>query len=161
MGIYIDLDSPSNPLNRAGANVSINFNSKRRIVNTLASHKLVEWAKLKQSQNQFQNQQQSLHEQVIEEIFKCYFEQAKDLNSIELLNQIATKFSIQQNFDDFLNSNEQTEKIIGEFRNYVSEYSISGVPFFIFHHPTTNKKKTFSGAQSPHFFESIIEWCLT
>lgn len=102
-----DLNNPSNPLIIAGKKVGINF-AMRRIVNTLNSHRLVEYAEkhvrtyfsslrvrieckrneCSQSLLQYGEAKQN---QVIEEVFHQYFEEGKDISKVDVLVEIGAK----------------------------------------------------------------------
>lgn len=56
----------------------INFNPNRLIVNTLKSHCMLDYAKSEGKQDQ-----------LAENLFKAYFEEARDINSTDVLAKVA------------------------------------------------------------------------
>jgi len=64
-------DAPDNPLDRAASQIGITFNKQRRIIRTGDSHRLVEWCKARAPQKL---------DPLMEELFKAYFTDAKDLS---------------------------------------------------------------------------------
>lgn len=56
----------------------INFNADRLIVNTLKSHCMLDYAKAEGKQDL-----------LAENLFRAYFEEAKDINSLDILAKVA------------------------------------------------------------------------
>lgn len=67
-------------LGAAGAKANINFNTERRVHNTLRSHRLVRLA-----------DQQGKGDKMIEEIFHGYFEEGRNIADIDVLLELASK----------------------------------------------------------------------
>jgi len=86
------------PLDIAGESVGIKFNSSRAICNTLTSHRLVDYAE------RFGKQ-----DEIINELFKIYFEEAKNINNIDILVEVAEKFGIPK-AREFLLTDEGAKK---------------------------------------------------
>lgn len=80
---------------RSGAEgTGIKFSFKGRIGNTLDSHRLIEFARLKESKDQRQgicqpSGMRNLQTRLVEELFSAYFEKEKDITSHDVLVEAA------------------------------------------------------------------------
>ena len=69
--------SPDNPLTQAGRKVGINFNPARRVISTLRCHVVVDHV----------NKEFGIDKgnELMKVLFRCYFEEAKDVNNKAIL----------------------------------------------------------------------------
>ena len=70
---------PDNPLDNAGRRVGIEFNKSRRIVNTVDSHRIMEWCNDKHPEKA---------DGLMDKLFKAYFVEAKDVSDHSVLSDI-------------------------------------------------------------------------
>ena len=136
--------------------VGIKFNPERRVIRTLDCHRIMEWSK---SQTLDSNDPLNvLQDELMEEMFKAYFEEAKDLSLPNELLKVLEKFP---NLDK-----TKAEELLKEgnttFTNEIHKKDdvaknggVSGVPFFII--GEGRKKVQFSGAQPVETFEDVLE----
>ena len=75
-------------LNGAGQRAGIKFSLDGKVGNTLRSHRLVEWA--------HQQGGNALQDKVIEALFSGYFENAKDITSVDWLSTVAASVGLDQ-----------------------------------------------------------------
>ncbi len=120
----------------------INFNLEESIpANSFMAHRLIQLAKSK-----------SLGNQIEEALFKAHFEEAKNIDNIKVLLQVATSIGMNAEeaetmleADDFAYEVRQDEM---EGLNI----GVRGVPFFVF-----DDKYAVSGAQSSEVFLQNLE----
>ncbi|XP_068698468.1 uncharacterized protein [Montipora foliosa] len=138
-------------LSMAGANVGINFNFDRRIVNTLKSHCMLDYAKSEGKQDQ-----------LAENLFQAYFEEAKDINCIDVLAKIAVDTGLNM---DAMETHMKKSAVISRVQEEAMEAhdeGINGVPYFKIRTEGENRAvASFSGAQPPDTFKSIFHRLLT
>ena len=136
--------TPGNPLDTAGAMVGITFNKSRRIIKTTAAHRLMEWAKTTSSAeaNVF-----------MENMFKAYFEDAKDLSKHDELLKIAEESGLSRESANDVLTTEKFADVVQRKDDENKTMGISGVPFFII------GPYKFSGAQPPEVMAEVIEEC--
>jgi len=128
------------PIDTAGDSVGIKFNPDRRTLNTLTSHRLVDYAAKFGKQNE-----------MINEIFRIYFEEAKNINNIDVLVEAADKVGVPK-AREYLQTDEGAKEI-KEQDNYAKyELAVEGVPFFIIGKEGKEEKLAFSGAQPSELF---------
>lgn len=124
----------------AGRKVGIEFTQKRNIYPTKKAHALMEYTK-KTKSNEVANQ-------MMEEMFHRYFEKGDNINSEDVLAEIATKVGVDETSakeacqdDQYLYDVEEKDKL------YKEQMRISGVPFFILERKDGQRPIGFSGAQ--------------
>jgi len=133
-------------MKQVGSTEGINFSYGGQIANTLNSHRLVEWA------YKFGKQ-----DEVVSALFRSYFEEEKNLGSLEVLLAAAKNAGLDEaKANDYLSSNEDRDEIKSMAMSVMEEYGVSGVPFYIF-----NDKYAFSGAQEPEAFISVFKKILS
>lgn len=136
----------SDHLNNAGSEVGINFNPNRKVVNTLRGHRLVEFAK-----------RSGKEDEMVKKIFKAYFEDAKDINDINVLVEIAKEVALDADeVRKFLESDEDTAKVHNQVRESIMKHRIRGVPHFVIAKYGTKQKLAVSGAQPTEVFLSVF-----
>eukprot|EP01114_Cavostelium_apophysatum_P015679 TRINITY_DN4327_c0_g1_i2.p1 TRINITY_DN4327_c0_g1~~TRINITY_DN4327_c0_g1_i2.p1 ORF type:complete len:246 (+),score=49.53 TRINITY_DN4327_c0_g1_i2:73-810(+) len=131
-------------LQEAGRGAGINFNENRLSVPTLLSHRLNDFA-LKESKEKQQ--------QVVEALMKAYFEDAKNINNLEVLVSIGETNGLK-GVREYLQSNQGADEVTSKARE-ASRANISGVPFFKISNEA-GKQIQVSGAQPPETFSQAI-----
>ncbi|ORY96555.1 thioredoxin-like protein [Syncephalastrum racemosum] len=132
-------------MKRLGKTVGINYSYGGTIANTLDSHRLIHWA------NGFGKQNQ-----VVEELFKDYFEREQNIGDLQVLAKAAQRAGLEEaEALRYLESGADADKVQHEADENRTN-SINGVPHFII-----NDKFQFPGAQDSstfvRFFEKAIQ----
>jgi predicted DsbA family dithiol-disulfide isomerase len=126
-----------------GEGAGINFKFGGNTGNTRNSHRLIQLGKIHGPETQAR---------VIEELFKAYFENEKDITSSDVLLKAGVEAGLEETeVSEWLGSDRggpEVDKEVGE----ASRKFISGVPSF-----TINGKWHLEGAQDPSEFVKIFE----
>lgn len=139
---------PGNPLDVAGEKVGIRFNKSRRFVNTMNGHRVMEWC----NQN---NPNKS--DELMEAIFKAYFEDAKDISKVpELLSIVASVGLDQSAIESMLATNAYSQEVAQADRQVKTQLRVSGVPYFIVESNTGARPTAFSGAQPADLIAEVL-----
>lgn len=77
---------PDNPLDNAGRRVGIEFNKTRRIVNSVDSHRLMEWCNDKYPEKA---------DQLMDKLFYAYFIEAKDVSDHVVLADVCAAVGLE------------------------------------------------------------------
>jgi len=111
--------------------ISIISNKLDIIPNTFNSHKLIFWSK-----------EYDFHTEVVENLFKAYFEKSKDISNIDTLLEIAKESGLDKEIirKNFL-ENKDNENVIEEERKN-RENGVMGVPTYVI-----NDGITLTGSQ--------------
>ena len=139
-------------LDQAGRSIGIIFNRSRRIVNTINSHRLMEYVN--------KNYCFLVGDKVMNNLFKLYFENAKDISNddilIESLNDITEiNNNDKDNIKTFLKTNQfQTEVMNAD--KLAKSSRINGVPHIIIINQNGSKLASLSGAQGPDVFIQLF-----
>jgi len=124
-----------------GEKEGIKFSYGGMIANTLNAHRLIDYADKFGKQNE-----------VVNNLFRYYFEEEKNLGSIDTLTEAAKSAGLDDDkVREFLKGSEGKESIIAQAEKLRDDFGIDGVPFFIF-----NDKASFSGAQEPETFVAVF-----
>ncbi|PRP74306.1 hypothetical protein PROFUN_11808 [Planoprotostelium fungivorum] len=127
-------------------NPPIQFSYGGKVANTLDSHRLIEYSKHHNKQ-----------EEVVSELFSDYFEGEKNIGSRDVLTDAAVRAGLDGGqVSRFLESSEGVEQVKEEVEEAHLKYRVSGVPFFIF-----EGKYALSGAQEPEAIKRVVEKILT
>jgi len=130
-------------LSAIGNSVGINFKYGGRTGNTRDAHRLVQLGKTHGSERQTR---------VIEELFTSYFENEKDITSLEVLKQIGVDAGLDaKEVKEWLESDKGGPQVDSEVRDAQRNF-ISGVPNF-----TIQGKFHLQGAEDPTAFLEIFE----
>lgn len=130
-------------LGAVGKEVGINFSFDGKTGNTRDSHRLIQLGKTKSPQ---------METRVVEELFKAYFEDEKDITSHDVLREAGIKAGLDESeVRDWLGTEKGGKEVDKEVRQ-AQMGSISGVPNF-----TIQGKYEIGGAQDPAAFVSIFE----
>ncbi len=142
-------NKPNNPLDLAGRNVGITFNKSRRFINTVDGHRLMEWCNRTYPEKS---------DQLMEKLFHAYFEEAKDLSSVEELSAIATSVGFnEESVNTFLQSDEYRSEVLQSDQRSKRALRVSGVPYFIIEDNNGGRPMAFSGAQPPEVIAQALE----
>lgn len=141
-------NSPNNPLDSAGDKVGIRFNKSRRFINTVDCHRLMELCN-----SSFPDQSELL----MENMFRAYFEEAKDLSQSAELMAVATQTGLAEAaVQDLLQSQRLESEVLALDRRAKTSLRVSGVPFFIIESNNGGKPVSFSGAQPPEVISDVL-----
>lgn len=123
-----------------GAGLHFDFDKVGYMPNTLLSHQVVALAP------------EGRQEEVMDAIFKAYFEDGRDIGSIDVLLAIAEPFGMETGW--LRKELEAKTKLseVEEDLDFAKQVGITGVPFFIL-----NDKYAVSGAQPPAVFLQAME----
>ena len=118
----------------AGEGIAFAFDRMQRTPNTWAAHRLIDLA-----------QSQGRGNEVVDALFRAYFEEARDIGDAAVLKDIAARAGVQGWPEE---KNDQTVK---EKEERVRDLGISGVPTFIF-----DRQSGVSGAYPPDVLAQTI-----
>lgn len=128
-----------------GAQVGINFSYGGWTGNTLDSHRLIEHAG-----------KHGMQDEVIEEVFKAYFEDEKNLGDRAVLEDIMVRLNVPVgDFDDaasWLRSDELEDEVKSDVTTWQKKHRVNGVPHFVL-----NGKHGLSGAQEAETFVDLFK----
>ena len=136
----------------------IQFSFKGRIGNTLDSHRLLEFARLKQEQDQRQGICQpsgirNLQTKVAEELFSAFFENEKDITRIDVLVEAAGRAGMyEKEARAFLESDRLAKQVAAEADESRNVEGVNGVPHF-----SINGMFDVGGAQESRAFTMLFE----
>jgi len=127
---------------KVGEKEGIKFSYGGKIGNTLNSHRLVTYA------GKF-----GKADQMVNSLFRAYFEQEKNISSIEVLVNAATEVGFDsEEITEYLRNGKDKQETIQEVERVQQDFGVTGVPFFVF-----NNKFSVSGAQEPNTFYDIFK----
>ena len=130
-------------IEQAGESEGIQFAFEKiaRTPNTVDSHRLIEYAG-----------QRGMQDQVVEALFRRYFEQGEDIGDRAVLAAAGADGGLDEDdVRNFLAGTDGAEQVRKE-SEAASRMGISGVPCFVF-----EGKYAVSGAQPPDVFERVFE----
>lgn len=135
-------------LQKAGESVNITWSDRRFAVNTTRSHALVKFAKAHNLQNE-----------IMDAIFRAYFENCIDINNIDVLVSIARQVGLDElETRLFLENPETINEVLREAEEVRLRYKVSGVPAFIVSRSDKKGYKLrFSGAQPVEVFAAAFK----
>jgi len=149
-GVAKQVLSPDNPVARAGRPHGIVFNPARRVVNTIDSHQLLEFATKARGQE--------ISNKLVEVLFRSYFQEAKDISDHEVLVACAVEVGLNESEVRNVLQNEAGQKDILKLDQEVKFHlKVSGVPHFVFRREDGRGHAiTLSGAQPPEVFAEVF-----
>ena len=121
-----------------GEGIGFAFERMQRTPNTVAAHRLIALA-----------QKQGVGQAVVDSLFKNYFEDAKDIGSLKVLEEIANQCGVT-GWPDGVDDRE-----VAALEASMRGFGISAVPTFIF-----DRKFGVSGAHPPEALASAIKEAL-
>jgi predicted DsbA family dithiol-disulfide isomerase len=132
-------NKPNNPLEIAGRSVGISFNKTRRFINTIDGHRLMEWC------NQTHPDKAN---ELMEYLFRAYFEDAKDLSDLHELVNVALSVGLPETtVKSVLESDQYRSEVLEADERSKRNLRVSGVPYFIVENNNGGRPVAFSGAQ--------------
>ncbi|KAL8959017.1 MAG: hypothetical protein Q9183_005717 [Haloplaca sp. 2 TL-2023] len=130
-------------LAQVGKDVGIDFKFGGKTGNTRDSHRVIQLAKTKG---------EGMQTKVVEELFRAYFEEEKDITSHEVLQAAAVKAGLPETeTKEWLGSDKGGKEVDKEVKE-AQMMAVSGVPHF-----TLQGKYEIGGAQDPEAFVQIFE----
>lgn len=142
-------NDPNSRLKVMGEKVGIKFNNDRLMVNTKRAHALVEHLKTKEG-NDSANA-------LMVDMYKAYFEDAKNINDETVLLEFATKYGIDETEARFAMGDHNLATIAKLDRETKAKYGVNGVPFFMIHPIKGGRPVAFSGAYPPEIIAEQLE----
>jgi predicted DsbA family dithiol-disulfide isomerase len=122
------------------AGLTFNFEKIEQAPNSLLSHRLIALAPDEKK------------ETVVDAVYTAYFEEGRDIGSLDILLEIAAEQGLDAaEMRTLLEGTAAQEEVLGEAQ-WAQQQGISGVPFFIF-----NNRYAFSGAQPPDVILEVLE----
>ncbi|HUK03652.1 MAG TPA: DsbA family oxidoreductase [Burkholderiales bacterium] len=118
----------------AGEGIAFAFDRMQRTPNTVAAHRLIDFA-----------QKQGRHNEVVDALFRAYFEEARDIGDAVVLRSIAELAGIVGH------PGEEIQEEVKAKEARVRDLGISGVPTFIF-----DRRSGLSGAYPPDLLARAI-----
>jgi len=122
-----------------GEGIEFAFERMARTPNTIAAHRLIDLA-----------QRQGVGQTVVDELFRAYFEQAKDVGDAKVLEEIAKRSGVSGW------PQEADAKEVAALEEEMRRLGISAVPTFIF-----DRKFGVSGAHPPEALAQAMREALT
>ncbi|KAJ3338140.1 hypothetical protein HDU93_009940 [Gonapodya sp. JEL0774] len=123
----------------------VEFTYDGLVASTIDSHRLISYV-----QNKLVDKEKT--DALIEELFKNYFEQSKNIGDINVLADAALKVGLdRQTIHAYLSTDADRAQILAECNSWPRR-GVTGVPYFIF-----DKKYALSGAQPPDLLVELIE----
>ena len=147
-------NDPNSSLRVMGRKVGIEFNNERKAVNTKRAHALVEHLKNSPAHgNEVANQ-------FMEDLYKIYFEEGKDINDENLLAEMASSsdYGLDAEQAKRAMAEDHLKEVAVQDRQNKFKYGVSGVPFFMIH-PADGKSRpvAFSGAYPVEIIAEQLE----
>jgi predicted DsbA family dithiol-disulfide isomerase len=122
------------------AGIEFQFSRIRRTPNTVLSHRLIYWSAKQERQ-----------EEVVDELFRAYFEGGLDVGNLDVLIECARRAGLDPELAQrYLLSDEGRQEVVAS-DVYARRLGINGVPCFI-----VNRKYAVSGAQPPSAFVEVF-----
>ena len=122
-------------------NIAFAFERMQRTPSTLASHRLLRWA-----------QRQGKGKEMLEALFRAYFEGARDIGQLTILAELAGSVGLDQSAAlTYLSGTEDLLDVMAEDAR-ARELGIQGVPTYIF-----NEKYALSGAHPPEVLHQLFD----
>ena len=133
----------SEAIRTAGESEAIAFAFDRiaRTPNTLDSHRLIRWAG-----------NEGLQDEIVEALFKAYFEDGRDIGNLDILVEIASETGMDSALVADLLEEDADRALIEREDELAHRMGISGVPTFIF-----ANKYAVSGAHDPETLLQVID----
>ncbi len=121
--------------------IEFQFDRIKRMPNTLASHRLVRLGA-----------KQNLQDTVVENLFRAFFMDGRDVGAPEVLIELAVESGIDRDAAlDYMQGAEDKDEVVSSDL-YARRLGINGVPCFI-----VNRRYAVSGAQPPEAFQQVFE----
>ena len=109
--------------------------------NTFNANQLIYWSQLEGKGND-----------IVENLFKAYFLEGKNLGDINCLIEIGIKSGLTKKITSTVFENTKDKKIVQDIENKYRKAGVSGVPTFII-----NNDYVVPGAQSTEFWQGVLK----
>jgi predicted DsbA family dithiol-disulfide isomerase len=151
-GVAKDFGEKSSSMYRAGKAVGIEFKKDRNIYPTVQAHSVIEYIKDEMGDNQKAND-------IMEELYKRYFEQGQNINSVPVLQEVCEAFGINDKelVKKVAEDPERHQKVFQKDRMHKTRMNIRGVPFYIIEQKDGSTPIGFSGAQPPEVIAEYLQ----
>lgn len=137
---------------KMGRALGIDWNNNRKIFNTKKIHALIQHMKSKDN---------DMTNKFMERIFIGYFEEGWDLSDSELLVSLAKDAGLDELDARVGISNDKQVEILREDHEIKSQWSVSGVPFFIIGESNDDDPIVFAGAYPIDFIAKQLKAACT
>ena len=124
-----------------GEAIAFAFDRIAKTPNTIDSHRLIRWAG-----------NDGLQDEIVEALFKAYFEDGRDIGNLDILVEIAGETGMDSALVADLLEEDADRALIEREDELAHRMGISGVPTFIF-----ANKYTVSGAHEPETLVQVID----
>jgi predicted DsbA family dithiol-disulfide isomerase len=124
-----------------GEDIAFAFDRILRTPNTIDSHRLIRWAG-----------NEGLQDEIVENLFKAYFEDGRDIGNLDILVEIAGETGMDTALVADLLEEGADRELIEREDDIAHRMGISGVPTFIF-----ANKYAVSGAHDPETLVQVID----
>lgn len=119
---------------------------------TADAHRVVEWCK---------KTSPARHDDLMEVMFRRYFQDGVDLTSQEVLLQLVDEVGglDRRSYENMLKGSDMMEEV-KQGVDKARQLGVDGVPFFIIEPASNNKEQrpiAFSGAQPPDVIKGVLE----
>jgi len=140
-------------MNQAGREVGIYFKSERFVYPTVRPHALMEY--LKSKNNEKANT-------LMEDMYREYFEEGSNINSVEVLTRIASKVigndsNLVQGAMSAMEDHSLHSLVYSKDHKAKYEMKVKGVPYFIIEKNNRKRSIEFSGAQPSDIIAEQLE----
>lgn len=127
---------------KMGADLGLKIDSNNSVVaNSFRAHVLIQLAKEKGLANELE-----------EELFKAHFSEAKNIDDLHTLLEIAVSAGLNQEEAEKALDSEEYAYAVKQDEMQAQQIGLQGVPFFVF-----NNKYAVSGAQPVKTFTEVLE----
>lgn len=133
-------------MKKTGQSVGIEFSYGGFVGNTFDSHRLI-WKAREEGGSELQDQ-------VVESLFKAYFEEEKSLGEHAVLKECAERAGMDAT-SLLADQSIGRDEVNGEMLEFRSKWRCSGVPMFVI-----DGAYSLSGAQPPEEILSVLEMSL-
>lgn len=129
-------------MRQMAAETGLDIDSNSTILaNSYKSHLLIQLAKEKGVANEIE-----------EELFKAHFAEAKNIDDIPTLLEVAVSVGLKKEDAEKALTSEDFAYAVKQDEMQAQQIGVRGVPFFVF-----NNKYAVSGAQAPETFTEVLE----
>jgi predicted DsbA family dithiol-disulfide isomerase len=120
--------------------IEFQFDRIEQTPNTINSHRLIHWSGPK-----------GFQDQVVDSLFQAYFEEGRDVGSLEVLQACAVRAGMDRDEVNAFLAGDELRSDIVQADMYARRLGINGVPCFII-----NRKYAVSGAQPAAAFIEVF-----
>jgi len=129
----------------AAVKVGITFKDPKDdwVFPTMNAHRLIEYVKIEDIKRGNIGYENTLQTKLMEILFKVYFEETKDIGSIDILLRAAEEVGLnKQSVKEYLESNQGCDQVEKYFREALEDRDIQDVPHFTIYRMKKKYRKT-------------------